>query len=107
MVDFFKSLAKRYRTIEKHNGHLIKILANIEEMIKNKKRRGRLSLSKMRIQESPQDKIYSVYKPPLKEIEEVSDDEDKRRQASRKRRSDEVFRDPSGHITKGVKQTFN
>ena len=107
MVDFFKSLAKRFRTVEKHNGHIKSILGNIEEMLHHKKRKGRLSLSNMRINESPQDKIYSVYKPPLKEIEEVSDDEDKKRQASRKRRSEEVYRDHTGHITKNIKQTFD
>lgn len=82
------ALLQRLKVIENHNMTLQTILFNLTRIVLNRKKKARLNSSSMLSRESPgsKEKIYTIYKPPLKEIPELSDDDERRARPSAKKR---------------------
>lgn len=86
------------------------ILFNLTRIVLNQKKKARLNMSSLTAKESPgsKEKIYMIYKPPLKEIPEISDDDERKaRPSAKKRKANEmVTGNSNGHTIKMTKKTY-
>ncbi len=99
MFDFYMALLQRLKVIENHNMTLQTILFNLTRIVLNHKKRARLNSTLILAGESPgsKAKIYTIYKPPLNEIPEISDDDERRvRPSAKKRRQQEMASSNNG-----------